>query len=318
VLLCIPYVTVMKKMSAIVAIVLVTICTGFAQFTEVMASLKAFTADTVTGWKKGATIFINTSQTSLTNWSAGGQNSLSINGLTTVFANYREKNINWDNTLDVGYGIMKQGKINKLIKTDDKIDFFSKYGYRVVKEWYFSALFNFRTQITKGFKNPGDSVPMSNFLAPGYFLGAIGFDYKKHDIFSVFISPFTSKVTLVYNQALSDSGAFGVDRGKKLRSETGGYVRVIVKKNIAENVTFGIKVDLFSNYINQPQNIDINWETMLNLKANAYLSASLATHLVYDDDIKVGRDTDNDGVVDKRSARVQFKEMLSIGVTLKF
>lgn len=305
-------------MSAVVAIVLVTISTGFAQFTEVMASLKAFSADTVAGWKKGASIFINTSQASLTNWSAGGQNSLSINGLTTFFANYREENINWDNTLDIGYGIMKQGKINKLIKTDDKIDFFSKYGYKVVKGWYFSALFNFRTQIAKGFKNPLDSLPMSNFLAPGYFLGAIGFDYKKDELFSAFISPFTSKITIVNDQALSDSGAFGVDRGNKLRSEMGGYVRLIFKKDIAENVTFGIKVDLFSNYLNNPQNIDINWETMLNLKANAYLSASLATHLVYDDDIKIGRDTDNDGVVDKRGARVQFKEMLSIGVTLKF
>lgn len=305
-------------MSAIVAIVLFNMCTGLAQFTEVMASLKAFTADTVAGWKKGVTFFINTSQTSLTNWSAGGQNSLSINGRATIFANYREENINWDNTLDVGYGIMKQGKINKLIKTDDKIDFFSKYGYKVVRGWYFSSLFNFRTQITKGFKDPGDSVPMSNFLAPGYFLGAIGLDYKKDELFSAFISPFTSKVTFVNDKALADSGAFGVDRGKKLRSEMGGYVRLIVKKEFSENVTLGIKVDLFSNYLNQPQNIDINWETMLILKANAFLSASLTTHLVYDDDIKIGRDTDNDGEIDQHSARVQFKELLSIGVTFKF
>lgn len=291
---------------------------SFAQITDLIPTLKAFTTDTVVGWKKGVVLFINASQTSLTNWAAGGQNSLSINGLVSVFANYRDEEINWDNSLDVGYGILNQGKGGGFIKTDDKIDFISKYGYKVFKSWYYSALFNFRTQMNKGFNYPNDSVAISKFLAPGYFLVALGIDYKPNDTFSGFISPFTCKVTLVNEQALADSGAFGVDPGKRVRSETGGYVRMIFKKDIVENASFGLKIDLFSNYLKNPENVDINWEMMLTIQFNKLLTATLGTHLIYDDDIKIERDTDKDGVVDQKVSRVQFKELLSIGITFQF
>jgi hypothetical protein len=172
--------------------------------------------------------------------------------------------------------------------------------------------------MNKGFKYPNDSIPISKFLAPGYFLIALGIDYKPNTAFSAFISPYTSKITLVNDQALADSGAFGVDRGKSIRSETGGYVRIIFKKEIYANVSFGLKLDLFSNYIKNPQNIDINWEMLLTMKATRILTATLGTHLIYDEDIKIEKDTDNDGVADRKISRIQFKELLSIGITLQF
>jgi len=142
--------------------------------------------------------------------------------------------------------------------------------------------------------------------------------YKPGDIFSAFIAPVTAKITIVNDQALADSGAFGVDPGKKVRSELGGYIRLMFQKDIIENVSFATKMDIFSNYLNNPQNIDINWETLLTLKANKYLSATLTTHLIYDDDVKIEEDTDNDGITDRKGPRTQFKEVVSIGLTIKF
>jgi len=308
----------MKRRIVLITSICVIASSAIAQISEGESALKTQSTDTLEGWKKGGVVFINTSQTSFSNWAAGGQNSLSINGLINLFANYKMGKSNWDNSFNVGYGLLKQGKDADFIKTDDKIDLVSKYGYQAFSKWNYAALFNFRTQMTNGYNYPNDSVPISKLLAPGYILLAAGLDYKPSDQFSVFIAPLTGKFTLVNDQALADSGAFGVEPGNKSRSELGGYIRVLFQRDIIKNVSFGTKLDLFSNYLNNPQNIDINWETLLTLKANKYLSATLATHLIYDDDVDIEVDTDDDGIADEKGPRTQFKEILSIGLTFKF
>jgi hypothetical protein len=280
-----------------------------AQITDAEGALRTVTADSLDGWKKGATTFINISQVSLTNWAAGGQNTISVNGLFNGFANLTRGKMNWDNYLDIGYGLMKQGDAG-VMKTDDKIDLISKLGYKAFKKWNYAALFNFRTQMDKGYSP--DEVVISKFLAPAYILGALGLDYKPNDNFSAFIAPVTGKITIVNDQILADSGAFGVDPGEKMRAEFGGYVRMAYQKEIFKNVGFGTKIDLFSNYLHNPEKIDVNWETLITLKANEFLSASLATNLIYDDDIKF------DTGEGEPESRVQFKEVIAIGLTFKF
>jgi len=288
------------------------------QLTDIMTTLKAFTPDTASGWKYTATVLMNASQTSLTNWASGGQNSLSLNGLISTTANYRGQQVNWDNSLEVGYGVMNQGSGNGFIKTDDKLDIASKYGYKVFKKWYYSALITLRTQLKEGFYYPNDSIPISRFMAPAYFVGAVGMDFKPGNAFSAFISPVTSKITLVFDKALSDSGSFGVERGHQSRSETGGFVRILFQKELVENISFDLKADFFSNYLKKPENIDINWEMRLTLKAYKVISASISTHLIYDDDVIIETDSDNDGIIDHRGPRLQFKELFSMGITFKF
>ncbi len=231
----------------------------FAQVTDAEGALRANTADSLNGWKKGTTTFINLSQVSLTNWAAGGKNSVSVNGLFNGFANLTKGKLNWDNSLDIGYGLIKQAD-EDLMKTDDKIDLISKLGYKAFTKWNYAALFNFRTQMDKGYDYTTDEV-ISRFLAPAYILIALGLDYKPNAYFSAFIAPVTGKITIVNDQALADSGAFGVEPGEKLRSEFGGYVRMAYQRDIFKNVGFGTKIDLFSNYLNNPEKVDVNWET---------------------------------------------------------
>lgn len=296
---------------------------------EAEKKLKVQKTDTIEGWKTGGVFSLNFTQVSLTNWAAGGDNSISLNGITNLFANYKKGNSTWDNTLDLAYGLMKQGK-QGMRKTDDRVDFMSKYGQRAFKNWYYAALINFRTQMAPGYNYPDDSTKISNFLAPAYLLGAIGMDYKPNDNFNVFISPLTMRTTIVNDTRLADAGAFGVDKaeyndlgekiknGKMFRSEYGGYLRSLLKADIMKNIKLISKLDLFSNYSDHPERIDVNWEVLIALKVNEYISATIATNLIYDHDVDIAVDENGDGVFDAFGPRTQFKEVLGIGLTYKF
>lgn len=322
----------MKKITTLFVLFYLSFSIIYAQTTELEKTLRKQNIDTTKShtWKTGGVISLNLSQVSLKNWASGGENSISWNGLLNLFVNYKNKNISWDNTLDIGYGSIKKGESKNFIKSDDKIDISSKYGQKILDNLYFSGLLNLKTQMTAGYKLPNDSVKISNILAPGYLLGAIGLDYKLNNKFSCYLSPITAKITIVNDQTLANKGAFGVEpaeydtanniikKGKRVRNEFGGYLKIYFKHNIMKNISFQTKFDLFSNYLKNPTNVDINWETLLTMKINKFFSANITTNLLYDDDSIIKEDTNGDGIIDKSGPRTQFKEVFGIGISYKF
>jgi hypothetical protein len=310
-----------KKFYSIAMLFLIFSSLTIAQVTEAEKTLRTQVADSTQGWIKGGVFSLNLAQTSLTNWSAGGQNSFAVNGLLSTFANYRMGKTVWVNSLDMGYGVLKQGSTGYR-KTDDKFDFLSKYGYEAFKSFYYAALFNFKTQMAPGYKyNDTGREKISDLFSPAYMLLALGLDFKPNDHFSAFIAPVTGKLTIVNDQVLSDAGAFGVKPGKKSLTEFGGYLRAIYTRNdfkseFLKNVTFTTKVDLFSNYAEKPQNIVVNWETLIAFKVNKFLSANINTQLIYDDKIKVP--VNRNGEARTIGSLVQFKEILGVGFSYNF
>jgi hypothetical protein len=315
----------MKKILFLVVILFCAFITP-AQVTEKEDALKTQSSDTINGWKKGGTFAVTFSQVSLTNWAAGGQNSLAFNGLVNAFANLKHKKSSWDNTLDIGYGLIRQGnKKAPYQKSDDKFEFNSKYGQKASKSWYYAALINFKTQLAPGYNYPNDSVIISNFLAPAYLLGALGMDFKPNNSFTCFIAPVTGKVIMVNNTDLANAGNFGVDPavrddsgnvitpGKKTKLEFGGYLRISYRKDIMENINLTTKADFFSNYMQDPQNIVVNWETLISMKINKYISATLSNQLIYDDKVKIKINDQGD-----QGPRTQFKELFGLGFSYKF
>lgn len=285
-------------------------------------------------WTTGGTTGLNFSQVFLENWAAGGVSSMSATGLINLFGNYAKDKSTWDNNLDLAYGMLWQGDESG-VKTDDKIDFSSKYGQKATEDWYYSALLNFRTQFAPGYSDPfaADSLlnRISDLLSPGYGLLALGMDYKPNDKFTAFISPVTLKMTIVGDQDLADAGAFGVEgatfddlgnlltAGKNFRSEIGGYIKLAYKTDLVENVSLQTKIDLFSNYQNNPQNIDVNWETLISMKINDYITTTITTQVLYDDDIDIARDPEHTAATGITSGPItQFKEVLAIGFSYKF
>ncbi len=270
--------------------------------------------DTTKLWHIGGMGTFTFSQVSLTNWASGGQNSMSANGLVSLLANYNKDKISWENTLDMAYGMIRQGKKDDAItqKSDDKIDFSSKFGRAFKDKWYYSAMLNFKTQMAPGYNYPNDSIRISDFMAPAYILANIGVDYKPNDHFTCMVAPVTGKITIVNSDYLSEMEAFGVEKGEKYRAEIGGYLKARFKTDVMENVGIETKVDLFSNYFNNPENIDINWETLVIMKINKYISANFNTHLIYDDDIKI------ENQKGEKAPRTQFKEIFGLGLSYKF
>ena len=294
-------------------------------------------------WWTGGLSTISFNQTSFSNWAAGGENSIAANALLNLYAKYKNGRHAWDNSLDLGYGLVKPG-VKDVRKSDDKIDLLSKYGYDInnKNKLFYTFLLNFKSQFTEGFEYPTDTtkVLISDFLAPGYLLLALGIDFKPEEYFSVFLSPLTAKFTFVNHQDLADAGSFGVEPatynelgvktsdGENLRSEFGAYLNVKFQKDVLSNVNLLTKLDLFSNYSENPQNIDVNWEVLLGMKINTYLTASISTHLIYDDDVNIQEYEERngfripklrpDGVTPLTGPRVQFKEVLAIGFSYKF
>lgn len=294
-----------KKLSLSLSVLLSFVVTLIAQETT----------DSIKPWKFSGLTSVNFSQVSLTNWSAGGENSYAFNGLVNLSANYSKNKNDWANTLELGYGIQKQGD-QDVRKTDDHIDFVSKYGRKISKSFFISAMLNFKSQMDEGSKyetDPDTSYVISKFLAPGYIQGALGMEYKPSEAFYAVLSPAAGKLTMVLDDTLSTRGSFGVDPGEKTRLEIGGSATIGVKKEIMKNVNFASTLGLFSNYVENPQNIDVDWKVLINMKINDYLSANLSTHLIYDDDIAYIDDDGNEG-----GARVQFKEVFGVGLTYKF
>jgi hypothetical protein len=303
----------MNKTSLFIVLGLILTSVAVSQVTEAEEQLRETDNDLSDGWNAGGLFSLSFSQVSLTNWAAGGQNSVSGNSLVSLSADYRKGSLLWNNTLDLGYGLMKQGR-EEMIKTDDKIELLSKAGIRATDHWYYAGLLNFRTQMAPGYDYPDTENAISSFLAPAYLLGAIGMDYQPGDHFTLFLAPVTGKITIVNDQRLADLGAFGVDPGSKSRSEFGGYIRAAYKTDITENISFQTKADFFSNYLDNPQNIDVNWETLLMAKVGRFITLSVATHLFYDADILFDVNEDGTG----GESKVQFKQLVGVGLSYIF
>ncbi len=262
-------------------------------------------------WKLGGENGLRFSQVSLSNWAAGGNSSLAANGFLHFFANYKKNNLIWENKFQFAYGIIKQSD-TKLRKSDDNLYYASTLGLKAGRKWYCTGSFSFKSQFAKGYKYPNDSVHVSKFMAPGYILLAIGMDYKPNESFALSLSPVSSKITVVNDPALSAKGAYGVEAGKKARYEFVGMLKLNWKQEIMKNISFKTNLQLLSNYLENPEYIDVNWEVFINMKINKYLSTNIATNLIYDNDILI---KDKSGIA---APRVQFKEVFGIGFSYKF
>ena len=257
------------------------------------------------------------SQAAFSNWSAGGENSVGLTAFFNMKANYKNGKHVWGNTVDLGYGFQYLGNKGntRFTKTNDKLELTSAYGYQISKDekWFLTLLVNFRTQFADGFNYPDDSTVISKFMAPGYLIAGVGITYAPVKWFYVYLSPFSSRFTFVMDQALSDSGSFGVERGKNIKGEFGPYLRADMNKDLAKNINLSTTLELFTDYLKKFGNIDVNWSLRLTMNVNKWLAASIATQLIYDDDIMIKTTPTSEA-----GPRTQFKELLGIGLTYKF
>lgn len=281
-------------------------------------------------WNIKMVASLNGSQSAFSNWAAGGQNTVAVTGMYDIEAIYKKNKISWKNGANLAYGISKI-KEGPWRKTDDNIEVYTNVGYDIHDSVLdLSWLTSFRTQFDRGYNLPNDSVYVSKFMAPGYLQTALGVDYHPVDGLQILVSPLSGKFTFVNDTRLANAGAFGVTEaeydtagnvitpGKKFRAELGAFIKILYSTSLMENISLKTRLELFSNYIDQPQNIDVNAEVLLNFKVNKWFQANLAVNLIYDDDIDIGVDTDGDGEINHSGPRTQIKEVLSLGISYTF
>ena len=269
-------------------------------------------------WSSAGKFGINFSQVGLTNWASGGDPTVSFSGLFTYGLKYEKEPHLWVNKLDAGYGVQRIGREGAPFKkTDDKIILTTRYGYRINKKWYASALADFRTQFYDGYSYEKDTSRfISAFMAPAYSKIGIGISYNhrfsNEEYFSMTFAPINAKTTFVLDDTLSARGAFGIDPGKNLLFQAGVDLSMALNKEIVKNVTLSTTLGLFSKYKDLAV-VDVNWDMVVWFRINQFLSANISMQLIYDQDVTV---IDSEG--NPVNSLVQFKEVLGIGLTLAF
>lgn len=271
--------------------------------------IQAQDQDSTKAWKFSGSSKISLGSIALSNWSAGGENALSALFSIDYQYNYLKKDTKWDNRLIMLYGTNKQGT-NDFEKTDDRLDITSTYGYRAHKDWFYSLEANFKTQFAQGFEKDDTGLNMisSEFMAPGYLTISPGMEYAPNENFKVNVSVLSSKITFVNNDSLSLAGAYGVEPGENLRYEFGAYVNLSWKKEFNEHFGMEHLLRLYSNYLKNPQNVDVDWTAKFYVKATKYLTVDFVVQGIYDDDIRFENGTDAGG------ARLQMKSLLGVGL----
>ena len=264
-------------------------------------------------WKKGGLYGINVSQGSLSNWAAGGEDfSLSLNSVLSLFAFYKKDKHSWDNTFDFNLGYVKTTSLGSR-KNDDRFDLLSKYGYALNSKLNAAGLFNFRSQLFKGYTYDGDGVKTlsSTFLSPAYILVSPGLDYKPNADLSIFVSPITARWTIVKDDSLSAKGLYGVDPGKHSNTEFGAFASINYLKEFNKTITYKSRLDLFSNYRRNPKNVDLYFTNVLNVKLSKILALTWSVDMIYDDDVRLFGENNN-------GAALQLKSLIGIGLLAKF
>ena len=272
----------MKKFSLIVALAIYSL--GFSQEET----------KTDSNWKKSGVFTAIANQSTFNNWIAGGVNNLAVNANINYDFNYKKDDISWDNKLILAYGVTKIEDAD-LVKSDDRIDFNSLFGKKAKwgQNWFYSGFLSLKTQMTTDLGTPAPNAPFvrsTSFFSPAFLEVGPGLMWKKSDNLNINFAPATARFIFVMDEKLNSLidpktglGPFGVDVGETMRLEFGASIRAYYKFNIMENVTLENILNLYSNYLDKPQNVDINYLLNVNMPINKWLSANASFQAIYDD-----------------------------------
>ena len=266
-------------------------------------------------WKNSGNALFLINQSSFSNWTSGGQSSVSGTLKIDYNFNYSDNGWDWDTKVISNFGLNKISGSDFLKKTDDRIEINSvlgkKFNNDIIGRWSYSSFFNFQTQFAKGYRFGKDAngnpnrTEKSRFFSPATLQLGVGMYWKKSKDLWVNVAPMTGKLILVnrrFTENLSENQTyFGVKKGGNSRFELGASVRSYYKSEIFENVTMENRLSLYSDYLDRPQNIDFDCTFNFIMKVNQYVSTNLIFQFVYDDN---------------EIRRVQVREVLGVGLNI--
>ncbi|MDO5509058.1 MAG: DUF3078 domain-containing protein [Weeksellaceae bacterium] len=305
-------------MKKLLLLCLLSAGTLYAQLNQVQTNVDQVSVqrpDTLQGWRTSGTLTFLFNQSSFSNWVAGGVNNYGGNIGVNYNINYDAGPNSWDNRIMIGYGMAKN-EGQELRKTDDRFEINSLYGRTASGNWSYSFFGNLRTQLTNGYlydNDQGQNYPISGFFKPGYLTFGPGMMWRRNDNLKINLAPLTSKITMLSGEVFTYDDAtqqfissnqvrtFGVDPGQSMRYELGFFAQGYAKFNLMQNVSVENILSLYSNYLDRPQNIDIDHTLNIVMPINRYLSTNLTLQSVYDHDA---------------INRLQFRQLFGLGLNV--
>lgn len=234
-------------------------------------------------------------QSAFSNWVARGDNNLAASAGINYDFNYKKNGYTWNNKILASYGLTKSKNTEFEKKTDDRFEYNTLMGWKAKNYWYYSVLFNFKTQFTKGYKYSKDEngkeirTEYTNFFSPAYFLLGPGMLWEKNQNLKFNIAPATTKLVIVDKDFTEPNNKyFGVDEGENKRLELGFSARFYHKFDLMENITMENIFALYSNYLEEPENVDLDLTINIVMKVNKYFSTNLIFQTIYDDNAYTG------------------------------
>ena len=262
-------------------------------------------------WIKGGAYALSIGQGSQSNWAAGGDDfSFTINTSLRLFAFYKKTKHSWDNTLDINFGYLNTTSLGSR-KNDDRFDLLSKYGLKLNKKFNLATLVNFRSQFLKGYTYPNNVKTFASaFLSPAYLIVSQGIDFKPNKELSIFVSPVTSRWVFVTDSTLSAKGEYGVKQHTHSINQNGAFATIGYQRAFNKMVSYKSRVDLFSNYQKDPQNVDVFMTNTFSAKVAKIIAFSWNVDMIYDDDARLfGPNNSSPGL--------QFKSIIGVGLQVK-
>ena len=256
------------------------------------------------GWKKTGTFIITINQGALRNWAGGGeQNTLGVTTLLNYNINHKKGKITWSNYFDIALGFQNASSFGRFRKVDDRIDITSKVGYEFTKKFFTAFLVNFNSQALVGYNYTDTAnIKISNILTPGKLLISAGIDFRPDKTFSLFISPVTTRFIFKRDGDFYFQDKFGVQPYHKAYTEVGAFATAKYAKKINTWAAYTGRLDLFSNYKREAENVDVLFTNLLTMKFNKWFATNISVDVVYDDDVL---------------QKTQLKEILGVGLTIK-
>lgn len=247
-------------------------------------------------------------QASFTNWNSGGNNNIGILGKINYNLSYKNRRHFWDNNVQLGYGfVSNSGQSTR--KTEDFINFLTNYGYELGGHYFLSAGFQFLSQFTPGYNYALTPAPhfddrISRFMSPAYVNLGLGVSYNPNEDFQLIVRPVSGKFTIVNDPLLQKAGRYGLEYdGQSLRKELGAMANVLFRLKIYKDINLVNQLNLFSNYLESPERVDIGYNGILNFKVNRFISTLISFDVLYDHD---------------QIQRTQLKQTLGVGFIYNF
>lgn len=271
-------------------------------------------------WDVGLRLGADLSQVGLQNWSYGGQSSLAIGSVLDFVARYEKGNVLWRNNLKTEYGFQRLGKAsgNSLRKNIDYLLFTTAYVRKLNKRWGASALWNFETQLTRGYNyekvNDRETKKfVSTFMAPATSTVALGLTYSKWPIYSFSLSPIGVRHTFVLNNFLAENGLSVLPPGEKVKVDYGATFNGTVEGDVIELVKLISRLTLFSDYTFIFSKVDVEWDFEIRMAINPWLASSFTSQLRYYNDRTITRDDGTEGPAVQWSNKIKVGFVYQLG-----